>query len=238
MIKLKPPFVYGVHAVKEALKNKNRKNKFIYLTEELYEEIKPSIDFKIVKKSDLNILLGYDIVHQGIVLETSYVPIMHIEDFFEDLPEKCQIIILDQVSDPQNIGAIARTSAAFGVKAIIQQEKNAPNISSPIITKTACGGVEHVNFINVTNLSRAIKQLQDNNFWVIGLDERGEQTIDNTDLKGRIAFVMGREGKGIRSLLKEKCDQLVKLPTNSNFPTLNVSNASAVTIYEWYRQNV
>lgn len=243
-LELTKPYLYGTHAVMHALRNSARKVRYLYVTKEalasLSEDI-PNIEdivpYKIVTKEQLNHGLDLDTLHQGVVLGTVSLPITHLEQILDNDQQSCNLIILDQVTDPHNIGAIARSAAAFGTLAIIGQDKNSPDSSSPLIAKIACGGVEHVPFISVTNLARTIETLKDHNFWIVGMDEHAPKAMDQTNLVGKIAFVMGREGQGLRRLTKELCDYLTLIPTASNFSTLNVSCATSIALYEWNRQN-
>lgn len=237
LLKLRKPYLYGTHAVQAALGNPLRRPGKLYMTAEVLKSFAPAIPYQQVGREELSNALGEGAVHQGILLEVSDLPIAHLEDVLEAAPSVCQVLILDQICDPHNVGAIARSAAAFGVHAIVQQDKNAPDTGSAVIAKVACGAIEHIPFVTVANLSRAIQILQKNGFWVIGLDEAGETSLDAMKLSGRTAFVMGREGEGLRRLVRENCDELARLPTNPAFPTLNVSNAAAITLYEWARQN-
>lgn len=182
---------------------------------------------------------GRDAVHQGIALETEPLATPPLEDIIEvhEGSEASLIILLDQVTDPHNVGAIARSAAAFGANALVMPKHQSAPLDSAILAKTACGGVEHIPLLTVTNLARSMEQLKKGGYWCIGLDERGEQPIDKAPLKGKIALILGAEGKGLRRLTKDNCDFLTQLPTNPAFPTLNVSNAAALSFYEYSRQN-
>ena len=140
------------------------------------------------------------------------------------------ILILDQVTDPHNVGAIIRSACALGAKGIIMQKKHAPELKT-ILAKTACGAIEHIKLANEINLSRTIDKLKECGYMVIGLDERGEKNIGEIDKPEKIALILGAEGAGIRHLLKEKCDILAKLPTKPPIMSLNVSNAAAISLY-------
>ena len=155
---------------------------------------------------------------------------MAIEDVIVDLDDNDLLLILDHVTDPQNVGAILRTCAAFQVRALIMTDRNAPPLNGAL-AKTACGALERVPVIFVTNLARTLETLRKNNIWVIGLAEEEEKTLGETNLTGKKAIVMGAEGEGMRRLTREHCDFLAKLPTNPDFPTLNVSVAAGLSIY-------
>ena len=144
---------------------------------------------------------------------------------------QCHLLILDQVTDPQNIGAIIRSCAAFETLGLVVQDKNSP-LESGAMDKAAAGTIEFVPVARVTNLSRAIETLKDNGFWVMGMDGYADTTIDKINKSGKIAIVMGSEGKGMRRLVQENCDSSVKLPISSNVESLNVSTAAAIALYE------
>ena len=232
------PYIYGLHAVKAALANPQRQCQRLWVTETVHESIVPlvknlkSLKVEKVERDNLNNLVGANTLHQGIVLQAAPLNPPHLQDLLTSLPDNVLILILDQITDPHNVGAIMRSAAAFGVQAVLQSDKQSPDPANSIIAKTASGAVEHVPLINVTNLSRTIKELRDHHFWCIGLDESGEQPLAKVELSGRLALIMGSEDKGMRRLTRENCDVLAKIPTNPKFPTLNVSNAAAIALYQ------
>lgn len=235
--------LYGAHTVLAALNNPARKCHEIWIAKGLSPEIEESLkhrpEIQVLYKSldDFDKLLGEETVHQGIALKVSPLKRQFIEDIINAEATSSCVIILDQVTDPQNVGAIMRSAAAFGASAVVCQSMNAPDLDSPSLAKSASGAVEFIPLIDVTNLSRTMDDLKAAGFWCFGLDEQGTSTIEKTKLSGKVALVMGREGKGLRPLTKESCDVLVTLPTSTAFTTLNVSNAAAVALYEWKRQN-
>ena len=141
------------------------------------------------------------------------------------------VLILDQVTDPQNIGAIIRSAVAFNTLALILQDKNSP-LENGAMDKAAAGMIEHLPIVRVTNLSRAIEQLKDAGFWTVGMDGYAQTTIDKLNKSGKTAIIMGSEGKGMRRLVEESCDISVKLPISPMTESLNVSTAAAIALYE------
>jgi 23S rRNA (guanosine2251-2'-O)-methyltransferase len=232
-------WLWGTHAVMHAWQNPNRVIHSLLVTEKNEKTInecnvpdgikRPKAD--IVDRATMSKRLPNDVVHQGIAVQCSPLE----ETFLSDIIIKSKtndditLVMLDQVTDPHNVGAILRSAAAFGASAIIVQSRHAPEVTGTL-AKSACGAVEHVPIIRETNLSRAIEQLQDNFFNVIGLDEEG-QDINAIQQSGKTCLVMGAEGPGLRQKVKETCTSLLRLPTDGPVPTLNVSNATAVALY-------
>lgn len=234
-------WIYGHHAVEGALHNLDRKIfKFITNDEQILEQHQEilkerSIPSSLKDKNEIDLLAGSDAVHQGIAVEVA--PLNHSDlSFLKDLSESNQrVLILDQVTDPQNIGAILRTAAVFGIQALIIPDRGSPQ-ESGLIAKTACGGLDRVPLVRVTNLSRAMGELKSYGFWCVGLSEKGDKAINELNLIGKIAIVMGSEGTGLRRLTQEQCDLYAYLPTaTSEFVTLNVSVATGITLYEVYK---
>lgn len=222
--------IYGTHAVLEALKNPKRQHKALYLVKEKTEEFATYKSFiKVVDKKYFDNLLGEGITHQNIVLDTSALPTVHIEDISPD-KEQDLVLILDQITDPRNMGALLRSAACFGASAIVTTERNSPSADG-VLAKTACGAIEHVPIIRVKNLARAIEYLKENGYWTVGMAESGKDYLHNATLTGKLALILGAEGEGMRKLTMQNCDYLIKLPTTS-FSTLNVSVAGAVAMYE------
>jgi len=225
-------WLFGIHAVMHALDNPKRKKIRLIHTTELQKKFQHvQIKKEIVEKSAFDRIIGTQAVHQGCALEVAPLNYPPLEEIIAGTKQTDFLLMLDQITDPHNFGSIVRSAAAFQTTAIIFPEKNSPNLSSGTLAKTASGGLEHIPLVPVINLARTIDTLKQHNFWVVGLDETGQQTVGQLDLPGPIALIMGAESKGLRQLTKSKCDMLVKLPTNNTFPTLNVSNAAAITLY-------
>lgn len=236
------PSLYGFHAVREAWLNPARVIDKLYVTalskggfEATLQEARakglkrPSpID---IDKQKIDRLVPQGAVHQGLVAQCSPLEELDERDLIIRLQDKqnAVIAILDQVTDPHNVGAILRSASAFGLEGVIMQKKHAPALDG-VLAKTACGAVEHIPVAQATNLTRAIEDLKKAGFFILGLDERGEHVIGKEHFS-KVAVVLGSEGEGIRRLVKEGCDSLVRLPTGGAIASLNVSNAAAVAFF-------
>ena len=243
------PLLYGKHAVLAALANPDRKIHRLILTPEtqsnLQSEIQNAlesgsyehIETTTMDKRTLADRLPAGAVHQGLALEVEALRGLHIEDIIDLCANDptATIIILDQASDPHNIGAILRSAAAFGAAAVVIQDRHAPDIT-PVMAKAASGALERVALVRVTNLARAMDKAKEAGFWCIGLDGQAETSLGEADLKGRVALVLGSEGAGLRRLTREHCDLLVKVPISDAVESLNLSNAAAIALYEKARQ--
>lgn len=228
--------LYGRHAVMAALENPNRKLKKLVCTPENAVQIRakfPNLNVVTADKKDIDKLVPVDAVHQGYALYCHELDSLSIEELCAMTTEdkKCNVLILDQVTDPQNIGAIIRSCAAFGTKALIVQDKNSPQ-ESGAMAKAAAGTMELVPVVRVTNLARAIEILKKNGFWVVGMDGYAKDNVDKIDKEAKLAVIMGSEGAGMRRLVEESCDITVRLPISKKVESLNVSTAAAVVLYE------
>ncbi len=232
--------IYGTHTCLNAAESNNTKILRVYIQKgkQKPEWISHIQNKKIVyvDESELNRILPKDAVHQGIAMEIDISDIYKDISELKDTPKNCVIAILDGVTDPHNFGAIIRTAAAFGIHGIIISDKSSCKITGTA-AKSASGGLNHVSIYIVKNLSQTIEKIQEYGFWVASFCERGDKFLHEINLSGKTCLIFGAEGDGIRRLQKEKSDFIVKLPTNPNFPTLNVSNAAAVAFYESAKQN-
>lgn len=233
-------FLYGRHPVMAAINNPKRKINKIFCVKENVEEIKKAlniakrnISISIVDRKELDKMLPKDAVHQGFAIQCQELDNYTLDEIsrLAENQQNCHILILDQVTDPQNIGAIIRSCVAFDTLALIVQDKNAPT-ETGTMAKASAGMIEQLPICRVTNLSRAISQLKDCGFWIIGMDGYATTYISEINKTGKIAIVMGSEGKGMRRLVEENCDTTVKLPISSTVESLNVSTAAAITLYE------
>jgi len=234
-------WIYGYHATVGVLRNPKRIIRRILVTKSFLQELEEhsislsGLPVEIASGLEIEQRVGPAAVHQGIAILVDPLPSLDIANILELKQENQIVILLDQVTDPHNVGAILRSAAAFGATAIITTDRHSAHMGG-VLAKAASGALEHVPLIHVTNLVRAMEDLQHAGFWCVGLAEEGKSLIDNQDFSGKWAVVLGAEGKGLRRLIKETCDYLVRLPTVSTFTTLNVSNAAAVFLYDIFRK--
>lgn len=233
--------LYGRHPVTLALTNPRRKIKELLMVKGALDGVRipNDIPVRIVSREQLDSLVGKDAVHQGVVAKCCSLEAYTIEDLINEtqLDKKTLVVVLDQVSDPHNIGAILRSATAFFAKAVIVPETGTPE-ETGVLAKSASGALELTPYIRVSNLARSLDLLKKNGFWCIGLDGYASHSIYETKLPDKCVIVMGSEGDGLRCLTAEKCDDTVKLPMDTRVESLNVSNACAVTLYEWNRQHL
>lgn len=179
--------------------------------------------------------LGDGAVHQGVAALVGPLPEAGMDDLLARCGERAHVVALDQVTDPHNVGAILRSVEAFGGAGVIVTARHAPE-ETGTLAKSASGALERVPLVRVVNLARALDELKAAGFWVVGLDERGERTLAQTAPSGRVALALGAEGDGLRRLTAERCDLLARLPMSAAMPSVNVSNAAAVALYELARE--
>ncbi|HEX7969008.1 MAG TPA: 23S rRNA (guanosine(2251)-2'-O)-methyltransferase RlmB, partial [Stellaceae bacterium] len=193
---------------------------------------------EVLDRRGFDALLPQGAVHQGMALAAEPLPARDIDDVLDalsDLPEPHVIVLLDQVTDPHNVGAILRSAAAFAARAVVMPEHGAPPVTGAL-AKAASGALEAVPLLRVTNLARALDRLKEAGVWCLGLEEGAEKTLTETDPGSRVALVLGAEGSGLRRLTRERCDLLARLPTLGAPASLNVSNAAAIALYELTRR--
>ena len=232
----------GKHSILSALKNKNRKLYYLILTEESSKFWKEQIQvlnlslvIKIKTKEELDLITNYQ-PHQNSILVTEPLDRISLDEFIftsklrSDLPQR--IIILDQVTDPQNVGAIIRSAYAFNMDGVALSQSNSPTETSSM-AKASSGAIEKIKIIQLSNMSREIKKLQAANFNVYGLAFGGSKNISELHSEnGNIAIIVGSEGRGLRRLTKEKVDQLLEIPINKECESLNVANAASIAMFE------
>jgi 23S rRNA (guanosine2251-2'-O)-methyltransferase len=235
-------WIYGNHAVLAAIDNpKRRIRRLLQAGADAEKAVRGGSDrplprWETVDRAILDRVAGRESVHQGIAAQVDPLPETEVEDIAALAAEQpeAKIVILDQVTDPHNVGAILRSAAAFGALAVVLTERNAAP-ESGVLAKAASGALEVVPLVRVTNLARAIEQLKAAGFWCAGLAAEGERTLAEARLSGRVALCLGAEGAGLRRLTRSHCDLLVRLPTSGPIGHLNVSNAAAVGLYELSR---
>ena len=223
--------LYGFHAVREAMRAGRRKLVRLYATtaaaEKLGAEIASAkIPVNMASGEDISATLPPDAVHQGVLLEARPIPLI---DISEIINRSGLVLVLDQVTDPHNVGAILRTAAAFGVDALVTTERHSPEFSG-ILAKAASGGLEHVAIVSVVNLARALTELGEMGYLRIGLDSDGAEGLGTMALPRPLALVLGAEGKGLRRLTRERCDAMARLDMPGPVKSLNVSNACAIAL--------
>ena len=250
-------WLYGRHAVAAALANPARFVRRLAAQTESAPEAQTLLAGALAKKAagiavepfdraGLAALLPEGAVHQGIALQVEPLIPVFLDDFLAEFgppahqagghdTENRLVILLDQVTDPHNVGAVLRSAAAFGALAIILPEHGAPPVSG-VLAKAASGALEYVPLIRVVNLARALDRLKEAGFWSIGLDEAADKVLSEIEPAGRVALVLGAEGEGLRRLTRERCDHLARLPTSGPIASLNISNAAAIALYELARK--
>lgn len=222
--------LYGIHSVREALLNPNRQHHRLLVTENalirLAEDIAMPIEPEVVKADAINVMLDPDAVHQGAYLETKRLPLMRLSE----MPQDKIIVALDQVTDPHNVGAILRSAAAFDVGAILTTFRHSPEVTG-VLAKAASGALEHVPFAGVTNLARALTELKEQGYLIVGLDSDAEEPMDSVPFRLPLVLVLGAEGKGLRQSTRALCDHVARLELPGAIRSLNVSNAAAISLY-------
>jgi 23S rRNA (guanosine2251-2'-O)-methyltransferase len=230
-------WVYGLHAVQAALANSRRTVHRLVLTARAAEILgEKSLERVRVEPADVDAisrLLPPGAVHQGAALSCDPLPGRDLKEALEDAKSGRRriVLVLDQLSDPHNVGAILRTAAAFGVCAVVVQDRHAPP-QSGALAKAASGALETVPYVEVVNIARTLDQLAEAGFWRIALAGDGEQMLAQAASDGDIALVLGSEGDGIRRLVREHCDSTAFIPIEHAIESLNVSNAAAIALYE------
>ncbi len=222
--------IYGFHSVEAALKAPRRELVRLYATAAAAERLREAIEARgvetrILSLEEISARSPRDAVHQGLLLEAR--PLAPID--ISELPANGLVLVLDQVTDPHNVGAILRTAAAFAVDALVTTERHSPELSGAL-AKSASGGLEHVPIASVTNLARALTEMGDMGYWRVGLDSEASAPLDEVPLSRPLALVLGAEGKGLRRLTRERCDVLARLDLPGAIRSLNVSNAAAVAL--------
>lgn len=225
--------LWGRHAVEAALNNPLRSYRKLWATRESIAELNGELpaDFPLeyAQGADLGRLVARDAPHQGLVLECDSLDDVFLEDVLDGDSSR-PIVLLDQVTDPHNVGAILRSAAAFGARAIITQDRHAPP-ESGVVAKSASGALEIVPWVRVVNLARALEEIAKAGYWRIGLAGNGALPLSKALPVGAVALVLGAEGDGLRHNIIQHCDAIAHLPISSGVESLNVSNAAAIALY-------
>src|ERR1700761_2930443 len=226
-----PAILYGWHTVSMALQNPERRIRKLLLTENAArrlaeENIASRVTPEIVRPGEIDRMLTPDAVHQGLLAEADALPSPDIET----LPLEGMVLVLDQITDPHNVGAILRSAAAFAVKAIVTTARHSPEATG-VLAKSASGALELVPLASVQNLARALTEMNDQGFLTVGLDSQGSENLGAVPLRQPLALVLGAEGKGLRQLTRETCGVVARLDMPGEIKSLNVSNAAVLALY-------
>lgn len=233
-----PLWLYGYHAVLAAIRNPRRAKDRLLTTAEGASKIRrdaPDAAPEIVDRSAIEKLLPRAAVHQGIALSVQPIEPATLEQILEEAATDAVVLVLDQVTDPQNIGAALRNAAAFGASAVVLTTRHSTSAEATL-AKAASGALDVIPIARATNLARALDQLKDAEFWCIGLADTATDRLDAAPFGGRVALIMGAEGSGLRRLTRKHCDMLVSLPTQPPITSINIAAAAAVALYEISRQ--
>ncbi len=240
---MKSIWIYGKHSVTAAILNEKRHIDEVFATKKYYEEIKGCIEksrrnlrVDIVDTNYIQKIIGKENAAQGVLLRSRPIQQPSLESALANNRHN-NILILDGVEDPRNLGAIIRSAAAFAIGFIILPEHSSPEESSYML-KSAAGYFEVIPLVYVTNLVRAMKLLKKNGYWVFGLDPRASSTMDGVTDFDKIALLVGGEGSGIRPLVENECDVMIKILMDPMVESLNVSNAATIAMSELYKKSI
>jgi 23S rRNA (guanosine2251-2'-O)-methyltransferase len=242
-------WLYGIHPVLAALANPRRKILRIAIQREVDSQLGPKLetlaeshplglpDAEILDREQIDRLMPRGAVHQGLAALVQGLDDPQLDDIVRatEGQDAARVVVLDQVTDPHNVGAILRSCAGFGVAAVICPERHSPGATA-VMAKAASGALERVPFVRVVNLARALEHLKKAGYWCVGLAGEAQTRLHEADMTGKIALVLGAEGEGLRRLTRENCDLLVRIPIDTGTESLNVSNAAAIALYELQRR--
>jgi len=233
-------WLFGSHAVLAGLANPARRCHRLLATAQESAAFGPpaaarGVAIEVVERRDIDRLLPGGAVHQGVALLAAPPPEPDLGDVLAGVGPRAVVVVLDQATDPRNVGACLRAAAAFEAAAVVIQRRHGPP-DSGVLAKAASGALEIVPLVRVTNLARALDEIKEAGFWCVGLDGAATTVIAEADLSGRVALVLGAEGHGLRRLTREHCDHLVRIPISGRVESLNVATAAAVALYEVARR--
>jgi len=228
--------LYGWHTVKAALENPARRIRRLFATENaarrLAEDglaldvLSPDVETELVRPDAIAHRLGPDAVHNGLLAEADPLPSPELDE----LEPAGIVLVLDQITDPHNVGAILRTAAGFAVAAVVTTARHSPEATG-VLAKSASGALEYVPIVTVQNLARALELLRERGYLLVGLDSTGDIDLGDAPLRAPLALVLGAEGKGLRQLTRATCDRVARLDLPGRIKSLNVSNAAALALY-------
>jgi 23S rRNA (guanosine2251-2'-O)-methyltransferase len=237
-------YIYGINAVAEALKARGRAFQWVGVAKERHDLRlqrvvedcrRQGVAVRFLSRAELDRMAGNN-AHQGVVAVTSAKQYSGLDDVVSaKRGQYSLVVVLDGVEDPHNLGAILRTADAVGADGVVIPERRAASVTA-LVTKASAGASEHLPIARVTNIARTVEELKSQNVWTVALDERGSQTYDSLDYNMDCAIVLGAEGKGVHDLVLKKCDFVVSIPMLGKVPSLNVSVAAGVILYEVVRQ--
>ena len=232
-------WIYGVHATLAALKNPRRKCIRVIATSKFlgtHDNTDGLERAEVKKRTEIEDLLPHGAVHQG--LAALFRPLSNptlVQALEETKAQKrASFVVLDQATDPRNIGAVLRSASGFGISCVVIQDRHAP-LETGVMAKAASGAMETTPIVRITNLARGLAKMKEYGFWCIGLDNSAGTILAKAQLNGKIAFVYGAEGFGLRRLTRKTCDALVRIPLQGKMKTLNLANAVSISLYEWSR---
>ena len=223
--------LYGWHTVKAALENPQRRIRRLFATENAARrlaesEVALALEPELVRPDAIARRLGPDAVHNGLLAEADPLPSPELEE----IEPAGIVLVLDQITDPHNVGAILRTAAGFAVAAVVTTARHSPEATG-VLAKSASGALEYVPIVTVQNLARALAVLRERGYLLVGLDSTGDTDLGDAALRAPLALVLGAEGKGLRQLTRTTCDQVARLDLPGQIKSLNVSNAAALALY-------
>ena len=226
------PRLWGRHAVAAALDNPARKVLRAWVTREAeaFMQFPKEVGVTLAEAADLGRLVPHDAPHQGVVVDVEPLEEIWLDDLLAPAPDRGVLLVLDQVTDPHNVGAILRSAAAFGALGVVTQDRHSP-AESGVVAKAASGALERVPWARVVNLARSLEEIAEAGFWRIGLTGDAETELNDALGPPQVALVLGAEGPGLRPNTRDHCDALARLPITDAVESLNVSNAAAVALY-------
>lgn len=230
-----PLRIFGLHAVAAVVANPAREIRRLYLTDNAEHRLQAALSARGLRHErvhprDLDGKLGADTVHQGALVETMALSEPSLDELVARAEEGAPLVVLDQVTDPHNVGAILRSAAVFGAAGLVMTRRNSPPLAGAL-AKASSGALESVPVALVPNLAQALAKLEEHGVQRVGLDGEAEDTIDRKTFPGAVALVLGSEGKGLRRLTRDLCDQIIRIGATGSLSSLNVSTAAAVALY-------